>query len=435
MYYSKKKQCLNLILLLVFALIISGCSDYIKSNNQDVLFDKEDNNYNENYTENYPENNEEKPVIKKIQEGPVPSVHNLILPTGEPVQESEDSDESLPETVSTPILTPTMFPTLIPTKEPSPDPSPVPTKLPTPSPTVIPKSTAESQIDTLDTLIGKSKNYIVSNFGTPKAYEQSEYGFTWYVYHNNYANLLMIGIEDNTVVGIYTNSGNIKIKNINIGVSRDSVRKSLDNLFEGPLSSIKKDNTIYRLNRVDERDVYLMDCGYTTFFYDIENSFLLTAIQIIEYNTEQKFGKFPEPGTEISKSYERVAFYLINSIRIRMGYKPLIYDNNMGNLALEHSKDMVIRDFFSHTAPPLESNNPEDEGMGLVDRILDAGFLYFRCAENISDGYSSAIYAHESLMNSSGHRKNILKDVKNIGIGVYMDQGKIRMTQIFITYR
>jgi len=52
--------------------------------------------------------------------------------------------------------------------------------------------------------------------------------------------------------------------------------------------------------------------------------------------------------------------------------------------------------------------------------------------ENIAAGYPDAIEAHESWMNSPGHRKNVLeKDFTQLGVGVIADY----YTQAFLTPR
>jgi len=435
MNYSMRNKHLILAVIILISFFISGCSYFYKEDDMHKSSEIDDQKGYENFIQHYPAGNNSNKSEKHNQDEPLPSLYPYITPVESVLSEIEMPNRSIPQNINRP--TPTSCPTPSPQNAPNilpetiPTPTSIPAKLPTPTP--IPKAA-----DTLDTLIGKSKDYIVSKFGTPKAYETSEYGFTWNVYHNNYANYFMIGIKNERVVGIYSNSKRLKFKNITIGMSRNSVRNVLECEYEGPLSSIRKGNTTYNLSRVEERDYYFGEGGYVTFFYDLENSeipYSLTAIQIIDFRTEQSFGGYPDLGEEISRSYERIGFYLINSIRVRMGYKTLKFDPDMGEIAKDHSQDMIERDYFSHTSLPLDSEDPEDEGKKYTERITDAGYSYFRCAENLSRGHTSAIYAHESLMNSSGHRKNILCDVTNIGIGVAMTQGEVRMTQIFITYR
>lgn len=52
------------------------------------------------------------------------------------------------------------------------------------------------------------------------------------------------------------------------------------------------------------------------------------------------------------------------------------------------------------------------------DRMKKQNIIYSLAGENIAAGQISAIYAHEAWMNSLGHRKNILGDYENLGVGV-----------------
>ncbi|TGV29209.1 secretion protein, partial [Mesorhizobium sp. M00.F.Ca.ET.186.01.1.1] len=62
--------------------------------------------------------------------------------------------------------------------------------------------------------------------------------------------------------------------------------------------------------------------------------------------------------------------------------------------------------------------------------LKQANITYSMAGENIAAGYPDAIEAHESWMNSPGHRKNILeKDFTQLGVGVITDY----FTQAFLT--
>ncbi|MEK7065349.1 MAG: CAP domain-containing protein, partial [Patescibacteria group bacterium] len=60
--------------------------------------------------------------------------------------------------------------------------------------------------------------------------------------------------------------------------------------------------------------------------------------------------------------------------------------------------------------------NPEGKDAG--DRLGDGGVTYFVAGENLAYAPDVAT-AHEGLMNSEGHRKNILEpQFRKVGIGV-----------------
>ncbi|MCP8345202.1 CAP domain-containing protein [Clostridioides difficile] len=75
----------------------------------------------------------------------------------------------------------------------------------------------------------------------------------------------------------------------------------------------------------------------------------------------------------------------------------------------KHSEDMRDNNFFDHVNKKNETP---------FDRMKREGIVYTSAGENIAAGQINAIYAHEAWMNSEGHRKNILGNYNNIGVGV-----------------
>ena len=49
----------------------------------------------------------------------------------------------------------------------------------------------------------------------------------------------------------------------------------------------------------------------------------------------------------------------------------------------------------------------------------------------ILPGQVNAIFIHNGLMNSIGHRKNILGNYKYIGVGLYLEKNKTYYTENF----
>jgi len=58
----------------------------------------------------------------------------------------------------------------------------------------------------VSTLIGASLSDVIETFGEPDRIDLSKYGFDWYIYNNNLLKYIQIGIEDDKVVGVFTNS-------------------------------------------------------------------------------------------------------------------------------------------------------------------------------------------------------------------------------------
>lgn len=115
---------------------------------------------------------------------------------------------------------------------------------------------------------------------------------------------------------------------------------------------------------------------------------------------------------------------LVNEARRENGLEPLIIDPDLIELAGMKSQDMIDNNYFSHNSPTYGSP---------FDMLKNNGVSYLSAGENIAGNYSVE-EAHEALMNSTGHRKNILNpQYTHIGIGI-QEGGKYgnMFTQLFI---
>lgn len=100
---------------------------------------------------------------------------------------------------------------------------------------------------------------------------------------------------------------------------------------------------------------------------------------------------------------------LINQERSKAGLGPLKIDSKLQTMAQAKSDDMVAKAYFDHTSPTYGSP---------FEMMKKFGISYTSAGENIA-GNSSVDKAHAALMNSPGHKANILKASFNyIGIGV-----------------
>jgi len=114
---------------------------------------------------------------------------------------------------------------------------------------------------------------------------------------------------------------------------------------------------------------------------------------------------------------------LVNNERVSRGLRPLQVDPALTAVARGHSTDMFVRGYFGHITP---------DGVSPFDRLLAAHIDFLVAGENIALAPTLTI-AHEGLMNSPGHRANILDtQYGRIGIGI-VDGGKygIMITQMF----
>lgn len=115
----------------------------------------------------------------------------------------------------------------------------------------------------------------------------------------------------------------------------------------------------------------------------------------------------------LDQKAEQEMFQIINEERDRAGVPRLEFDEGLRDVAREHARDMWERKYFSHYSP---------EGEDVGDRLEKAGISYQYAGENLALA-PTVFLAHNGLMNSAGHRANILeKKFKKVGIGV-VDNG------------
>lgn len=110
----------------------------------------------------------------------------------------------------------------------------------------------------------------------------------------------------------------------------------------------------------------------------------------------------PDPEAEVQM------LHLLNAERKRRGLPPLRMDERLRQLARSHARDMLARGYFAHDDP---------EGRDPFQRMRAAGISYQTAGENLAFAPSVEV-AHAGLMNSPGHRANILNPkFHRVGIG------------------
>jgi len=145
---------------------------------------------------------------------------------------------------------------------------------------------------------------------------------------------------------------------------------------------------------------------------------------------------------------------LINEERVKAGLDRLQWDQALANIALSHSTDMGLRDYFDHISPEGQEFGARYEEHGyhkntrIGDRIYLGGenltltnvvrsYTYDQeTGEVLEYKYSELAELADSTvqgwMGSPGHRENILTPFTREGIGVYVtDEGEIYITENF----
>ncbi|WP_243371398.1 CAP domain-containing protein [Microvirga solisilvae] len=119
-------------------------------------------------------------------------------------------------------------------------------------------------------------------------------------------------------------------------------------------------------------------------------------------------------------AYEQLMLELVNAARAKVGAQPLAFNTYLNSSADAHTNWMLATDKFSHTG--VNGSTP-------TIRMKSAGYTFsglWSSAENIAwastrapSGYQDEVkLLHTNLMNSPGHKANILNGTfREIGIG------------------
>lgn len=114
---------------------------------------------------------------------------------------------------------------------------------------------------------------------------------------------------------------------------------------------------------------------------------------------------------------------LVNEERTKHGLRPLQADPEVAEVARAHSRDMFARGYFAHVTP---------DGTDAFERLRRGGVRFRAAGENLAFSRTLPM-AHQGLMNSPGHRANILRPAfGRVGIGI-VDGGRygLMVTQNF----
>jgi uncharacterized membrane protein required for colicin V production len=203
-----------------------------------------------------------------------------------------------------------------------------------------------------------------------------------------------LGVIPSVVVGLFLVT--ILMLLVLIIPVRDWLRSPIQNSWWG-------ENVVSKgLNYVPELERFLTKLPYKNLVY------LLTPASANDEGSEKL--NLPK-NIELTVDYvaEKQMFNLVNQERASRGLNKLNWSEDLAAVGRNHCKDMFKRSYFSHYTP---------EGKSPFDRMIEAGIDYTSAGENLAYAPSTEI-AHRGLMNSPGHRENILRDsFGTLGVGV-----------------
>jgi uncharacterized protein YkwD len=130
-----------------------------------------------------------------------------------------------------------------------------------------------------------------------------------------------------------------------------------------------------------------------------------------------------------SSASEQQLVALTNQSRANAGRRALRVDSALTSIARYRSKDMITRNYFSHSIPP--------SGKSVFNVMSERGYCFNLAGENI--GWNTypddvaTVQIHQMFMNSPSHRENIMGRAWDvIGVGAYKGaDGKKMWTVLF----
>lgn len=142
--------------------------------------------------------------------------------------------------------------------------------------------------------------------------------------------------------------------------------------------------------------------------------------------------RFPPVAAEeltVDPEAETRVLELLNEARVAEGLEPLVADEPLRGVGRAHAQDMYVRGYFAHDTPECATEAPGCSDP--FDRIRAEGISYAVAGENLALAPTPET-AHRGLMDSPGHRANILnRDYTRVGIGVVAGPFGLMVTQEF----
>ncbi|HKO47094.1 MAG TPA: CvpA family protein [Polyangiaceae bacterium] len=156
-----------------------------------------------------------------------------------------------------------------------------------------------------------------------------------------------------------------------------------------------------------------LDCALTPIF-DPAVQRTLQALTVPPESRASIDLRFTVPSPRVRPDLESDLLKLVNTERTAQGRRALQADAELTQVARAHGRDMLARGYFAHVTP---------DGEDLSNRLGSAQLRYLVAGENLALAPTVEI-AHQNLMNSPGHRENLLRaQFGRLGIGV-LDAGR-----------
>lgn len=167
---------------------------------------------------------------------------------------------------------------------------------------------------------------------------------------------------------------------------------------------------------------YTLETPLRNVFGDLAND-TLTFLTIKPKTNEKVDLGFNTNNFTFNEGLEKRMVDLVNQERVKQGLNSLVVDVKLREVARIHSADMFRKGYFAHYDP---------KGLNVADRAAGLNVRFKVIGENLAYAPSLQL-AHRGLMNSPGHRANILgEEYSKVGIGIAdTEDFGLMFTQVF----
>lgn len=273
--------------------------------------------------------------------------------------------------------------------------------------------------------IGSSVDKLTDTLGEPLREDLSRYGYSWWVYTDEKDFYMQFGVQEGSIVTVYaTGNSDLHIP-LQIGADYTSLAEQFT--FHDTVSFSTYNFKLTEEDLTTRPLVKIGDDQYLQLYFDTVTN-TLSSFRLMNSNVLLKqqpyalqyIGPLPkeerltdEQVRQVERGEEQQVFQITNVIRNRFDRPNLKWDEAAQVVAYEHSKDMAVNDYFSHTSL---------DGRELGDRLQEADIVFRRAGENLAAKYPDAPAAVEGWLNSEGHRQALLEsDFNYLGVGVFQD--------------
>ncbi|RKQ88647.1 CAP domain-containing protein [Brockia lithotrophica] len=290
----------------------------------------------------------------------------------------------------------------------------------------------ESEVRTSGTAalhLGLSADEASALLGSPTWRGLSPQGEDWWVYEKGGRLYAVLAFRDGVLVDVFSTSPNWALGKYRVGQKfpDDTVPQTIEVRLDAGIQAQ------FSQERLKEGVILLPGSGrgeLIRVYVDRFRENLVVAVRLSDVRHVLQARSFPvqlsymgslpawlneeEPPKvpeQSARTGERLMHRLMNDFRVDMGLRPLTWDDAAARVALGHSQDMATHHFFAHVSPTT--------GLDVAGRMQQAGIPYRIVGENLATGFADVLEAHVGLLNSEGHRKNLLgNDFTRDGVGI-----------------